>query len=198
MAEAPEMKEYRCPVRAELRHAGIYATDLDRLTAFYTRMLGLVVTDRGVTSSGAQIAFMTASADQHHQLVLVGGREPGVPSTVNELAFRVNGLAELQAYARFLTGFDDIITRQLNHGNAWSVYFSDPEGNGIEVYCDSPWYVSQPRAIPVDLLSDRERISADTAALVQDDPSGLPVGQWRAQVEDRLAQTRSKGARPSD
>lgn len=28
-----------------------------------------------------------------------------------------------------------------NHGNAWSIYFADPEGNRIELYTPSPWYV---------------------------------------------------------
>jgi catechol-2,3-dioxygenase len=186
MVRADDLRDLQCPVRSELRHAGIYATDLERLTAFYGQMLGLVVTDRGVMSTGREIVFMTASPDQHHQLVLVGGRQPGTRSTVNQLAFRVDGLAQLQAYAQFLAGFDDIATRELSHGNAWSIYFEDPEGNGIEVYCDTPWYVSQPRAIPLDLGADGDRIWADTAALVEHDPSGLTVERWRADLERRF------------
>jgi len=178
--------EPRCPIRSELRHTGIYATDVERLAAFYGQMLGLVVSDRGVTSAGANIVFMTASVEQHHQLVLISGREPGTASTVNQLAFRVDGLAQLQAYAEFLAAFDNIATRPLSHGNAWSIYFEDPEGNGIEVYCDTPWYVSQPRAIPLDLLADGDQIRAETAALVRNDPSGVPVQQWRADLEPRL------------
>src|SRR5262245_30531894 len=116
-----------CPVQAELRHAGIYASDIDRLVSFYGQMLGLVVTDRGIMSTGAEIVFMTASPEQHHQLVLVSGRQLGTPSTVNQLSFRVDGLSELQAYARFLGGFEDIATRQLSHGNAWSIYFRSEE-----------------------------------------------------------------------
>lgn len=187
MDPADESNEQRCPVRSELRHAGIYAIDLERLAAFYGQMLGLVVTDRGVTSAGAEIVFMTASLDQHHQLVLVGGRQPGTRSTVNQLAFRVDGLTALQAYARFLAGFDAIATRQLSHGNAWSIYFEDPEGNGIEVYCDTPWYVSQPRAIPLDLRAGADQIRTDTAAVVEREASGVPVERWRADLEHKLA-----------
>ena len=186
MHDTAESSELRCPIESELRHVGIYATDLERLIAFYRQMLGLVVTDRGVTSTGAQIVFLTASADQHHQLVLVGGREPGTGSTVNQLSFRVGGLAQLQVYARFLAQFDEIRTRPMSHGNAWSIYFEDPEGNGIEVYCDTPWYVSQPRAIPLDLSADAERIWADTAAIVEHEPSGVAVEHWRADLRQRL------------
>ena len=187
MATPAESTGPRCPVRSELRHAGIFATDVDRLVAFYTQMLGLVVSDRGIMSTGAEIVFLTASPDQHHQLVLIAGREPDTPSTVNQLAFRVDGLEELQEYTRFLEGFGDIVTRPLSHGNAWSVYFTDPEGNGIEVYCDTPWYVSQPRAIPIDLLADGEQIRADTAAVIEREPSGVPVEQWRTGLRQRLA-----------
>ena len=45
----------------------------------------------------------------------------------------------------------------INHGLAWSLYFKDPEGNRVEVFLDSPWYVKQPISDPLDLsLSDRE------------------------------------------
>lgn len=176
----------RCPVPARFRHVGIAVSDVDRLVAFYGQMLGFVVTDRGTSSTGAEIVFMTASSDQHHQLVLVVGRDPDSPSTVNQLAFHVEGLAELQAYARFLQGFADVSSRAVSHGNAWSIYFDDPEGNGIEVYCDTPWYVSQPRAIPFDVLADPQNIHSETADFVESDPSGVPVEEWRVDVEERL------------
>ena len=38
----------------------------------------------------------------------------------------------------------------LCHGNALSLYFSDPEGNGLEVFFDTPWDVKQPQGIVWD------------------------------------------------
>jgi len=187
MVNSDGSTEPTCPVRSELRHAGIYSIDVDRLAAFYGRMLGLVITDRGVMSTGADILFMTANAEQHHQLVLIGGRAPDTPSTVNQLSFRVDDLAALQTYARFLAGFPEISPRQMSHGNAWSIYFADPEGNGIEVYCDTPWYVSQPRLLPLDLAADAEQIRTEAATLAAQDPSGVPVEEWRQEVQQRLA-----------
>ena len=46
---------------------------------------------------------------------------------------------------------------QISHGNAWSMYFKDPEGNRIELFVDTPWYVKQPLRIPMDMrLPDDE------------------------------------------
>ena len=45
----------------------------------------------------------------------------------------------------------------VSHGNALSVYFKDPEGNRIELFVDTPWYVEQPVRVPMDMkLSDAE------------------------------------------
>jgi hypothetical protein len=36
----------------------------------------------------------------------------------------------------------------LNHGNALSVHFADPEGNTVEIYVDMPFYIAQPHGDP--------------------------------------------------
>lgn len=41
--------------------------------------------------------------------------------------------------------------RGMDHGNSWSVYFDDPEGNTVEVYLDTPFRMAQPFALPLDL-----------------------------------------------
>ena len=61
--------------------------------------------------------------------------------------------------------------RQTSHGNAWSVYFPDPEGNQIEIYLDTTWHVAQPHGYPMDFsLSDAE-IIVQTEAKVRADPT---------------------------
>lgn len=172
------------PARPQLSHVGIFAIDLDALVPFYERVLGMLVTDRGSLAPGVDIVFMSSTPEQHHQLVLVSGRAPDARSTVNQLAFRVNDLDELQSYAKFLSDFDRIPVRPLSHGNAWSIYFEDPEQNRIEIYCDTPWYVSQPCAIPVD-LGDGDQLRSDTEALIEREPSGVPVEHWRADFSRR-------------
>ena len=52
----------------------------------------------------------------------------------------------------------------LTHGNAWSIYFEDPEHNGVEVFIDTPWHVQQPQAKPLDLTKSNDEIVASTHA----------------------------------
>ena len=68
----------------------------------------------------------------------------------------------------------------LNHGNALSVYFADPEGNTVEIYIDMPFYISQPHGDPLDLSQDDETILRETEAICRQDPSFMPIAQWQA------------------
>ena len=68
----------------------------------------------------------------------------------------------------------------MNHGNAWSVYYFDPEGNRVEVYMDTPYYVNQPYGTPLALEKSEDELLRDTLAMVRDDPSFMPLAQWQA------------------
>ena len=122
------------------------------------------------------LAFLSRKEDEHHQVVFASGRGPDVPTILNQISFLVEDLETLQAFyqalkAEGVTGFDPI-----NHGNAWSVYFPDPEGNRIELYCVTPWHVQQPFAEKFDLDAPLEEIRAKTLALIRDRvPSHLVV-----------------------
>ena len=71
--------------------------------------------------------------------------------------------------------------RGLNHGNALSIYFADPEGNTVEVYVDTPFYVAQPHGDPLDLEKSDAEILAETEAICRADPTFMPLDQWQAQ-----------------
>jgi catechol 2,3-dioxygenase-like lactoylglutathione lyase family enzyme len=40
------------PIHPQLSHCGVYARDIDAMVAFYTKTIGLVVSDRGISSRG--------------------------------------------------------------------------------------------------------------------------------------------------
>ena len=50
----------------------------------------------------------------------------------------------------------DVKALPLSHGNTLSLYFGDPEGNGIEVFWDTPWHVDQPQGKVWDPALDEE------------------------------------------
>ena len=167
-------------------HVGIYVKDMERMVAFYTRLLGLVLTDRGEIRSG-EIAFLSRSTADHHQVALVSGRT-AEETTVNQLAFRLASLADLRTMRDAVADDPDageIVP--MSHGNAWSIYFADPEGNRIECFVDSPFYVQQPQGRAFDLSASDEEIEATTREQFGDEPSFRPVEQWRADFAKQLS-----------
>jgi catechol 2,3-dioxygenase len=172
-----------------LCHIGVYAFDLDRMVDFYSRVFGLVVTDRGYSEGrGVHIAFLSRDPTEHHQIAIASGRpKEAIHTTINQISFRVDGLEELQQYYPWLVkeGVKKLDPR--NHGNAWSVYFSDPEGNRVEIYCGTPWHVSQPFGEPLDLTLPAATIRANTETMVKEDPTCLPVDVFSAQLKEKLA-----------
>lgn len=171
----------------KLCHFGIYATDLPKMVDFYTRVFGLVVTDRGLSTRGMEVAFLSGTAEEHHQLAIAAGRPKDATfSTINQVSFKVDGLDELKRYHTFLVNERVQKLDPRDHGNAWSIYFSDPEGNRMEVYTPSYWYVGQPFGEPLDLTQPKEAIIAKTEAMVKQDPTCRPMDEWTADLQKKL------------
>ena len=109
-------------------------------------------------------------------------------STINQVSFRVRSLDDLKQYFSWLTDERVRDMEARNHGNAWSIYFSDPEGNRMEVYCPTPWYVSQPFGQPLDLGDPAAAILAKTETMVRQDPTSCPIETWSAEMRNKLDQ----------
>ncbi|MSQ64724.1 MAG: glyoxalase, partial [Betaproteobacteria bacterium] len=165
-------------------HLGIFVADLAVMEDFYTRVLGFTVTDRGDldTRRGAvALVFLSRDPRDHHQIVLAGGRPRELPfNPINQISFRMDDLAGLrQMHARLeAEAVADIAP--VSHGNALSVYFLDPEGNRVELFIDTPWYVDQPLRIPLDMGLPDATLWAKVEAEARILPGFMPVEQWRA------------------
>jgi catechol 2,3-dioxygenase-like lactoylglutathione lyase family enzyme len=169
-----------------LRHFGVFVTDLDRMVDFYTRVLGLTVTDRGALPD-RYLVFLSRDPDEHHQFVLVSGRPADVGfNVVNQISFRLAALADLKTmYATLLDeGVKEL--RTVSHGNAWSVYCQDPDGNRVELYAVSPWYTPQPYAEPIDLTLPDAEILRRTEAECRARPGFKTQAEWRAEIMRRM------------
>jgi catechol 2,3-dioxygenase len=172
---------------ASLSHFGIHVTDAARMEEFYTKVLGLLVTDRGALPHGPTLTFLSHDPDQHHQLVLVTGRPPGVEyNVVNQISFKVPTLADLKTlHARLREeGVRDL--RVVTHGNAWSIYFPDPEGNRVELFVDTPWHTPQPFAEPFDIEASVETIMARTEAICRGREGFVSRAAWRETQLERM------------
>jgi len=178
-------------------HVGFFVHDIERMADFYTRLLGFAVSDRGEmdTPRGkVSFAFLTRDPREHHQIVLASGR-PGelAFNAINQISFRMGdfaGLREMYRAVQAERGVSEIAP--VSHGNALSVYFRDPEGNRIELFVDTPWYVEQPLRIPMDMsLPDAElwQWAQDTARKL---PGYKPVEEWRADLAARIRKSSTR------
>lgn len=120
----------------KLGHAHLKVRDLQRATAFYTEFLGLRVTEM----VGDQYAFLSDGL-RHHAIALqrigADAPTPGRFSTgLYHVAFEV---ADKAAFALALRELRDagVQVNPVDHLISWAMYFTDPDGNGLEIYVDT-------------------------------------------------------------
>jgi catechol-2,3-dioxygenase len=169
-------------------HAVLNVRDLDGMLAFYTDVLGFKISDRGPLGRGApEIVFMSNDPDEHHQIAMVPIRgADGEPSgnPLNHLAFRVGRFEDVKGLHQRLSDLAvDILP--LSHGNTLSLYFNDPEGNGLEVFWDTPWHVEQPQGKVWEPTLDEESALAWVEKNFQDEPGFEPQVQSEAEFVNR-------------
>ena len=137
-----------------------------------------------------KLVFLSRDPREHHQIVLADGRPARLPfNTINQISFRMDDLAGLrQMYARLVAeAVADLAP--VSHGNALSVYFLDPEGNRVELFIDTPWYVDQPLRIPLDMELPDAALWEQVEAQARKLPGFRPVEEWRAAIERRMKES---------
>lgn len=121
---------------AKLGHAHLFVRDVKRSTAFYSQVLGLEVTEQ---REGAW-AFLS-SGEAHHELALsqLGMDAPAPAAGAVGLFHLAFDLPNKVAFAQILSRLLDrgIEVEPVDHRISWGVYFSDPDGNGLEISCDT-------------------------------------------------------------
>jgi catechol 2,3-dioxygenase-like lactoylglutathione lyase family enzyme len=167
-------------------HIGVFVHDMAPMEDFYTRVLEFTVTDRGQlpgTAGPIHLVFLSRDPDEHHQIVLVAGRPRELQFNVlNQLSMRADSLATLRAmHTRLVAAGAPAIT-PITHGNAVSVYALDPEGTRLELFIDTPWYVSQPVRAPLDLTLNDEELMRHVETHARTLPGFRPRSAWRAEM----------------
>lgn len=193
---APLPAPDRAP-RIQFSHFGINVRDLERMEKFYTGVVGFTVTDRGsIPELGLSLTFLSMDPVEHHQFVLCNG-EPGelgenkrgvfFGGPINQLSFRLASLDDLRImYNRLAADSADAELMAGTHGIAWSVYARDPEGNTLEFFVDSPWFIDQPFLEPVDLSKPDAELIAETEAMIRDKPGFQDYGAWRDALAKKM------------
>jgi catechol-2,3-dioxygenase len=171
---------------ASFSHAGMFVRNIDVMVSFYQRVIGLTITDRGELN-GVPIVFLSANPTEHHQIVLTAGR-PQEPhfNPINQLSFRLAGFSELRTMLGILQTEGVAQLSPVSHGNALSIYFLDPEGNRIELFIDTPWYVDQPLRVPIDLDRNEDEVWGEVEASARELAGYRPVEVWQAEMTQRM------------
>jgi catechol 2,3-dioxygenase-like lactoylglutathione lyase family enzyme len=183
------------PPALSFSHVGLFVHDLERMADFYTRLLGFAVSDRGQLGK-TSLVFLTRDPREHHQIVLASGRPEELAfNAINQISFRMDDFAGLREMYRAVAaeaGVSEIAP--VSHGNALSVYFRDPEGNRIELFVDTPWYVEQPMRVPMDLSLPDAAIWKWAEETARAMPGYRPVEDWRAELKDRIGRSSTRSS----
>ena len=149
-----------------LGHVGIYAQDLMKMRDFYTRVIGLQVADEDLDGRG--MCFLSADpVSEHHEFVLMKGRNtPEEMQLVQQISFKVPTIQDLREYKEKIEEEELKIDRIVSHGNAFGMYFFDPENNRVELYYRTGFPVPQPHGDPLDLSRSDEELITDARELL--------------------------------
>ncbi len=127
-------------------HVVIKVRDLERSKKFYTEVLGL---QQMMELPQIRMAFFASNGRDHHELACVevgaeaAGNQPKQIGLVH-IAFRLRDEEHLRAAYREFKEKNVPIVFTVDHGITKSIYFRDPDGNQLEVYCDNPpEYIAQ-------------------------------------------------------
>lgn len=141
-----------------LGHVVLRVTSRERAERFYGGVLGLSLCAR-LDEGGLKMAFFTLG--NHHDFAVMevsgdGSSRSESAVGMHHVAFKIGTTMDELRDAKALLEAAGITTTPVDHDVTKSLYFADPDGNGIEVYVDvsdawrrDPQRVAQAR--PLDL-----------------------------------------------
>ena len=135
-------------------HVVLNVRDVAASTKFYTDILGFQI-----ALQKEDATFLTCGTI-HHDLALFKSKQSfklddGVG--LNHLAVQVEDFDMLTKYWEKLFQHEIEIARTTDHGMTSSIYFEDPDGNGIELFCNNQDDPAEGLAI----MSDGTRVNTE-------------------------------------
>ncbi len=167
--------------------------ELPRILEFYRDSIGLRVHRRDDTS-----ARLGAGPDD---LLVLEERRDSVPARgaagLYHVAFLVPSRAALALQLRHFAAAAVPLQGMSDHLVSEALYLADPEGNGIEIYCDRPrseWQWTDGEVAMATMPIDVEGILAQGAVPDPGGWSGMPAGTTIGHVHLRVPDLASAGA----
>lgn len=185
------------PIR--FAHAVLRTGQLRMMVDWYRTVL-----EADIQYSNEWIAFITYD-EEHHRLAFVArpgtiGKVPNAAG-LEHLAYAYADMGELVATYERLKAAGIVPVRSINHGPTTSMYYSDPDGNQVELQVDNfdtpeechAWFYSPEFAEnPIGVTFDPDDLAAKFHA-------GVPVEQLKRRgflrIERKDAPAAAEGAR---
>ena len=121
-------------------HLVLNVKNIRTSTLFYTEVLGFDISLKRKQEGSWMGTFLTCGKIPH-DLALFQAEEDAAPVQkgglgLNHMALQVEDFAMLSEYFHKLDALS-LVDRTTDHGMTRSIYFTDPDGNGIELFCNS-------------------------------------------------------------
>jgi catechol 2,3-dioxygenase len=175
---------YHQPPAAFVSSAVLRVKDLEKSIKFYKETLGFHVEKPSescaLISADRKNILLTLQADPDF-------KRPAVPKNgLFHLAFLLPDRASLGAVLKHLVERNYPLQGASDHGVSEALYLADPEGNGIELYCDRPassWKWQGDQVQMTTQALDAEGLLAE-ASVFEGMPAETILGHIHLQVND--------------
>ena len=136
-----------------LDHVNIFVRNAERSHRWYSDVLGLHTQDTFMSPETGKLraSFLSADRDHAHDIALFEvGEDAAGPQKgqvgLNHVAWRMASIEDFGTMYQKLKA-KGVPTRVVDHTISIGAYFSDPDGNGLEVYYELPrneWHRDHP------------------------------------------------------
>ena len=121
-----------------VRHIAFRVRDIEAARKWYSDVLGMEVEDE----FPGQALFVRFGPYYHHDLAIFqADKDAELPAEnavgLAHIALLVDSLEGVRQWYHHLQAHG-ISVRASDHGVTRSIYFTDPDGNPFEIYCDNP------------------------------------------------------------
>jgi catechol 2,3-dioxygenase len=130
---------YKIPAQTRIGHVHLKVADLERALTFYRDLLGFEVTQY----YGNSAVFISAGGYHHHIGLNTWYSRNGSPPLPHSTGLFHTAILyptrkDLAIVLKRLIDAKYPLTGASDHGVSHAIYLDDPDGNGVELYWDTP------------------------------------------------------------
>ena len=131
--------DYTIPPQTRIGHVHLKVADIDRALSFYHDLLGFEIMEW----YGNSAVFISAGGYHHHIGLNTWYSKNAPPAPRNTAGLFHTAILyptrkDLAIALQRLIDANYPLTGAADHGVSEALYLDDPDGNGVELYCDKP------------------------------------------------------------